>query len=1228
MKTYIAAFFLLLSATFAAAHPYLIQRLGIEQGLSNNYVLSITQDKQGFLWFATEEGLNKFDGTRFITYYKEEQSSSVQSITGNELNEVYADPVQPVIWIATQRAGLNAYNYETQSFSVYQYNPEDPQSLITNDVTHITSSVQAGKGLWVCTYYRGIEYLDIATGKFTHYNKSTVPALPSEQTWTATEAEDGKLYIGHVEGGLSILSLNDKSVKHFVHDPQNPNSLPGNDVRCIYKDTNGNIWIGTSKGLALFNANTETFTNFHNNPGNIHGALSSYIFSIKQLKDNKLWIATELNGIMILDLQQNQFLLPEQIRFEFIREGDNNYSLSNASARYIFQDSFNNIWIGTWGGGINFISNAPPAFHTWSYSPTQMNESSLSNKVVSSVCDDGQGKLWIGTDGGGINVFENGKRVAIYNKENRELLSNSVLCSLKDSEGNLWFGTYLGNISYYNTRLKKFQIIELEKNELLDVRVFYEDKNKKIWIGTHAGVFVVDLASKKVIHHYDTSNSQLLENFVRSIAQDSEGRFWIGTFGGGVGIYTPDMQLVRKFNQYEGFCSNTINQIYRSSKGQMWLATGEGLVCFPSARNFDYQVFQRKEGLPNTHIRAISEDKNGNIWASTNTGISCYITSKKCFYTYDHSNNIPQGSFISGCVTKDHNGLIYFGSINGLCFFNPDIAINSPQIPPVVITKVRIPGRLTSREKNETAIPISEGEIELTHEQNSFNLTFNVQDYSLANQVEYAYMLKGLENSWYTINEQNSVTFRNIPPGKYEFLVKARLHNQDWSEDTTSLRIHINPPLWLTWWAKLIYILITISIIYTIIHAYKKKIDLESLYTLEKKNHEQEQELNQERLRFYTNITHELRTPLTLILGPLEDMQKDTSLPTRQAQKLSVIHQSALRLLNLINQILEFRKTETQNKKLCVCKGNIAPLIHEIGLKYKELNQKKAIDFQIQIEKEEMPLFFDKEIITIILDNLISNAIKYTEQGKITLSLYPTTRNGVTYTEIKVSDTGYGISAEALPHVFDRYYQESGKHQASGTGIGLALVRNLVELHEGEIRVESIQNEGSTFYISLLTDNIYPNALHGDSTKQTEEEMISEAVPEDSQNTEPETSKPILLIVEDNEDIQKYIAESFSDSFEVITGSNGEEGKQQALNRIPDIIVSDIMMPVMDGLETAEKIRKSGREDAGTVIIIAMSANAFYDDIERSIKAGMNTHIAKPIDADELVNIIARQAGR
>ena len=456
-------------------------------------------------------------------------------------------------------------------------------------------------------------------------------------------------------------------------------------------------------------------------------------------------------------------------------------------------------------------------------------------------------------------------------------------------------------------------------------------------------------------------------------------------------------------------------------------------------------------------------------------------------------------------------------------------------------------------------------------------------------------MLKGLENSWYTVNENNSVTFRNIPPGKYEFLIKARVHNQEWPEEATSLTIRVNPPLWLTWWAKLIYILVSISIIYLILHAYKKKLDLESLYTLEKKNHEQEQELNQERLRFYTNITHELRTPLTLILGPLEDMQKETSLPVKQAQKLSVIHQSALRLLNLINQILEFRKTETQNKKLCVSKGNIAPLIYEIGLKYKELNQKTKIDFQIQIEKEEMLLFFDKEIITIVLDNLISNAIKYTEQGRVTLSLYQTMRNEVAYTEIKVSDTGYGISAEALPHIFDRYYQESGKHQASGTGIGLALVKNLV---------------------TLLTDNIYPNALHVDSTEPIQEDTNQEASLEYPQETTLDTGKPILLIVEDNEEIQKYIAESFADSFEVLTAYNGEEGKQQALSRIPDIVVSDIMMPVMDGITLCRQLKEDVR--TSHIPVILLTAKDSLQDKEEGYEVGADSYLTKPFSASLL----------
>lgn len=1222
MKRHIAfctlfLFLSLLSVSQLMAQPYSVKRLGVEQGLSNNYVVSITQDKQGFLWFATEEGLNKFDGTRFITFYKNDPSKNSKSITGNELNRIYADPERPIVWIATQRDGLNAYNYHSQTFTAYQNDSLNPHSLITNDVTDIAASAQSTDGLWISTYYRGIDYLDITTGRFTHYNKTTVPALDCEQTWTVLDGGDNNLYIGHVNGGFSILSLKDKSVRNFRNEPDNPNSLPGNDVRTILKDSNGNMWLGTDNGLALYNAATQNFITFRQNPNDKYGTLSSRIFSIKQLNDNKLWIASELNGIAILDLKQSQFLSPKQIIFEFLREGDDNRSLSNASVRHIYQDSFNNIWIGTWGGGINFISSEPPLFTTIDYSPIPDNENSLNSKVVSSICTDRQGRLWVGTDGSGINVFENNKRIAIYKKETGDLQANSVLTAFCDSRDNLWFGTFQGSISYYNTRTKTFRSISPMGKSNLDVRTFYEDSQHRIWIGCNEGIFVYNPEKMEVVQHYHTGNSELHGNFIRSITQDEKGRFWIGTFGDGMGIYSPDFHLVKKYIQREGFCSNTINQIYRDRQKRMWIATGDGLVCFNSPDDPDYKTYQRKEGLVNTCIQAITEDQTGNIWFSNNKGISCYVTKKDCFYYYGHSDDVPVGSFMSASVARNMDGTIYFGSINGVCYFTPNITMGELKTPPVIITEMKIFERLDNQESSNTFVSLLEGkEVELTHAQNTFSLTFNVQNYSLVNQMEYAYMLKGLENSWYTVYENNSVTFRNIPPGKYEFLIKARVHNQEWPEEATSLTIRINPPLWLTWWAKLVYLLVSISIIYLILHAYKKKLDLESLYTLEKKNHEQEQELNQERLRFYTNITHELRTPLTLILGPLEDMQKDASLPVKQTQKLTVIHQSALRLLNLINQILEFRKTETQNKKLCVCKGNIAPLIYEIGLKYKELNQKAKIDFRIQIEKEEMLLFFDREIVNIILDNLISNAIKYTEQGRITLSLYQTIRNEVAYTEIKVCDTGYGISAEALPHIFDRYYQESGKHQASGTGIGLALVKNLVELHEGEIRVESMPNEGSTFYISLLTDNIYPNALHADSTESAKEDGTREAGIDDAQEPALDSGKPILLIVEDNEEIQNYIAESFSDSFEVITASNGEEGKQQALNRIPDIIVSDIMMPVMDGITLCRQLKVDVR--TSHIPIILLTAKDSLQDKEEGYEVGADSYLTKPFSASLL----------
>lgn len=1188
---------LLLLSVVSLAQPYSVKQLGIEKGLSNNYVVSIAQDKQGFLWFATEEGLNKFDGTRFITYLKNEDLTR-QGITGNELNCLLDDPQDSILWIGTQRAGLNAYDYVNNTFLCYRHDGENPESLITDDVTKIVAATDGN--LWITTYWRGVDYFDKKAGKFIHYNTQTVPGLASDNIWSVVDGGDGKLYMGHVHHGFSVLSLKDKKVKNFMHDPEDPVSLPGNGVTCIYKDLSGNIWLGTDRGLALFNPEAENFIHFHHSEDGVPHT----VFDIRQFDGNKLWIAMEFGGIAILDLTQRMFLSPDQVRFQYIKEGDDEYSLSNSTVRCLFQDSFKNVWAGMWGGGINFLSHESSYFNVYSYSPIQHSGSSLNNKTASSVCVARDGKLWIGTDGGGINVFDKGKRVAVYKEETGDLTDNSIQAALCDSEGNLWFGSFMGGVDFYDVKKKSFHQIFPKDKTGEDVRALYEDA-EYVWIGTSNGIYKVRLHDKGIADHYTVEN-----NLVRCISKDNLNRLWIGTFGGGLGVFDEHFQCVKLFNVTSLFPSNTINTVYMDSQNRMWIGTGEGLVCFPSSQSWDYKVYRSEEGLSNVHIRAITEDNHGNIWVSTNKGISCLLKDKEVFYNYDHWDNVPMGNFMSGSVAEAKDGTLYFGSINGLCRFNPDQVLEKRESPAAIITEMRIFGPLRDTDSNEKVMALeSQSEVRLSYMQNNFSVTFNIQNYALADQVEYAYMLKGLENSWYTVTDPNNVTFRNIPPGNYCFQVKTRIRNQEWADEIASLDIRIDPPVWLTWWAKLFYILSGVSVLYFILHVYKKKLDMESLYELEKKNHEQEQELNNERLRFYTNITHELRTPLTLILGPLEDMQKSNSLSGKDSQKISVIHQSAIRLLNLINQILEFRKTETQNKKLCVSRDNLAALVHEIGLKYKELNRKPEIDFCLEIEQEDMSLFFDKEVVTIILDNLISNAIKYTEKGTITLGLHQVVRNNIHHTEISVSDTGFGIAPDALPHIFDRYYQEGSEHQASGTGIGLALVKNLVVLHEGEIRVESSLNVGSTFYVSLLTDNTYPHVLHADSTEKTSDEKD-----EKEENIEPvHSGKRILLIVEDNRDICDYIVESFSDDFEVRTAANGEQGLEQALGCIPDIIVSDIMMPVMNGIVMCRKLKEDLR--TSHIPIILLTAKDSLQDKEEGYQVGADSYLTKPFSA-------------
>ena len=705
-------------------------------------------------------------------------------------------------------------------------------------------------------------------------------------------------------------------------------------------------------------------------------------------------------------------------------------------------------------------------------------------------------------------------------------------------------------------------------------------------------------------------NAQLPDIMVHGIIRDKNGKLWVGTFGKGVVVFDEDDKKLYNFTTDHSFPSNAVNYMMEDSRKRILVATREGIIIFKDVSQPNVFVsFGAKEGLENTQVRAIQEDHDGYIWISTNGGISRLDEKNKRFYNYNYHDGIPMGDFMDGstCITPD--GTLFFGSQNGACYFNPRELSSPREVSPVTITQFFIYNKQTESRDTRLPVPISNRIVELPYNQNTFNISFNVLDYTQSSQVEFSYMLEGLENAWYSTQGDNQVTFRNIPHGNYVFKVKTRFRNQEWNENAAQLTVVIAPPLWLTWYAKLGYVILFIFALYALLRFYKRKLDLESSLEVERKQSLNKQELNEERLRFYTNITHELRTPLTLILGPLEDLLSDATLSPKHANKISIIHDSATRLLNLINRILEFRKTETQNRKLSVVKGDLGQLVQEVGLRYKELNPNNKVNYHIHIETEDTEIFYDADMITIILDNLMSNAAKYTSEGDITLSLRSVEENQIKYTEISVSDTGHGIDAEALPHIFDRYYQAKSKYQASGSGIGLALVKGLSELHEGILKVESAVDTGTTFTLRLLTENTYPNAIHAQHDMEKKPMDAEETTITDT----PTENHPIVLVVEDNTDIREYIRSSFTELYEVITAKDGKEGWELAQARIPNIIVSDIMMPVMDGIELCKRIKEDMR--TSHIPVILLTAKDSLQDKEEGYASGADSYLTKPFSA-------------
>lgn len=1168
-----------------ASTSSIFKNLGLKEGLSNGFVNDMIIDGQGFIWAATESGLTRIAGTK-CTIFKNNNSN----IDNDGIVGLYYNKESNSIWILFKNGHIDVFDCKTQQFIHFT------QKIPKKSVADIKGA--ADGGIWIAYYDGTIQHYTPKNQKFSTISNKRLPNIKNGIRSITDDGND-HLYIGLRIEGLYVYNLRTQKTKYFRHNPNDPQSLPGDNVRSICIDHAKNIWVGTNLGLGLldpFTGKFKVFKHIANNPASLAG---DNIHQIIEMNDRTLWIASDIGGISVLDLNLYKNPLTEELKFSQITK--ENSELSSNNNRRIIQDSFGNIWIANYSMGIDFIAKSAASINTLQYMGKALEE------VTGLYCDH-QGNLWIGRDNL-MSLYQNGKLMQTWNFSS--YLSNSsssIYVFEEDKKGNIWCGTSDNGVLKFNPHTHSFTRINYAQN--LDVHALCENAQGKMWVGTEAGIFSVE---NDKINKEQELNRQMGNNptIIYSIKEDNYGQIWIGTLDRGVFVFSKQMKLIVHLTEKNLLATNSINHIIKDADGGIWMATMRGLAYVqnplqPGAiKNYD-----ERYGIKDSHIRAISQDKQGNIWVSMFSGIACLNIHKQRFYNYDYESGIPTSNFVEASAVTTPDGTIYFGSPGGICFFNPQQLTEPKAVSPIQIINCERVGKLSDQFASRLISPNNEGIICLSHDDNTFKINFTIKDFSQEGNVEYSYMMKGLDDQWYETEGDNEVTFRNLKPGDYTFIIRAKLKNQDWEDASTAeMKVVVNPPLWLTWWAKLCYVLLIMGILGYFFRSYQKQLLLRNSLAQEKWESKQKQQVNEERLRFFTNITHELRTPLTLILGPLEDLMEDKEIAERVHHKIGCIHASAERLLNLINDILEFRKTQTQNRKLTVAKTNLGTLVREIGVRFKDLNQNSRLNIRLNIQTGVPELYFDSEVINTVINNLMSNAIKYTPEGSITLSLTMPEDNTVA---IAVEDTGYGIDKDALPHICDRYYQENGNHQASGTGIGLALVKSLATLHQAELTVESEKGRGSKFTFSLKADRTYPEALHKDDNQ----DLATAENAEENETTSKEPTediRPLLLIVEDNADIRLYIEESLHEDYRIIQACNGREGMEQAFSKVPDIIVSDIMMPEMDGIKMTHILKEDIR--TSHIPIILLTAKTSINDQEEGYDSGADSYLTKPFSA-------------
>lgn len=1207
-----------------------VESLTMEDGLLNNHINAIYQDNKGFIWIGTKEGLNKYDGINFIEY--SHNPNDTTSISANVITKILEDQFGH-IWVGTTR-GLNRLSFDQKGFIKYKSKRDKNSKFGSNIISEIYED--SDKQLWIGSGDGSLHLYKRAEDSFISF-----PVANKAELRAIKEGPDDTLILGYgawvLEQGKGGILFFDKRNHTFIQDSLE--LLSGNfSVTNIVAEDATNIWISTyNTGLYKYNIKTGDLQTYDVKPG-VPGHLNSdLLFGIYKDQQGILWIATDGGSI--------NWYNKETGRFTQYKNTPSKKGLKVLAITSIFEDRDGLFWIGTVNDGINILNKYKRRIRHLSYGDG--NKNGLSGKSVLALAESKDGGIWIGFDHGSVNYLNSETQLIthyLYNPADSNSVSDDVINGLYESKsGELFIGTYLNGFDILNeqrNQLTHYGVNNAIKNATY-IKCFYEDRIGAIWIGSRKqGLIRFDRKTNIATnfkHDPDNPNS-INHNHIAAILEENDKSLWIGTFNG-LNLIDIESGTIKSWEHVENDLNSLSGiQVYalcKDKNGGLWIGTDNGLNYYDRLKD-NFHHFTTADGLPSNTIKGILNDEANNLWISTNRGLSRFSISKMEFKNFGLEDGVLGLEFNENSALKTSDGKILFGSTNGISYFYSKDITSNPLVPPIIITNFLIANKPVKIGAKNSPLrkQISDTKsLTLTHKHSVFTFEFFALNYTSPQKNQYAYMLEGFDEKWNYVGTQHNATYTNINAGKYIFRVKAANNDGIWNEEGVALEVIILPPWWKTWWAFSIYMFVFAIAGLGARKAALTRIKLMNDLKLERLAKEKENEINQIKLKFFTNLSHEFKTPLTLILGPLERIISSNYGDAVMKKQFSLMYRNAGRLLRLINQLMDFRKINQSKMTLMASKVELISFIKVIVENFQLMADNRNIKLHFKTKMDSQYLWIDEEKIDKVLYNLLSNAFNFTRGGdKITVSVdmanklpddrYNPQKKKPKFIAITVSDTGLGISEENLKKIFERFYQIEQK--GYGTGIGLSLSKSLIQLQKGELFVLSKLGKGSKFIVHLPLGKEYLE----------ESEIVTKSIDAAAKSYRPlipqyeqfdENPNPViykndkeltLLIVDDNPDVRIFLNESLKENYNIIEATDGKQGLKIAGENNIDLVISDIMMPQMDGLEFCFQMKS--HINTSHIPIILLTAKTEEKDIMEGLHIGADEYVTKPFSINLL----------